>query len=572
MGFPDLALKGSSNEPTIESIPLPWRPIDLGVLDEGPARDLLQNAIQLAGVRPLDAVDLEALINIVGRSPMCLKLAARLVRDEGVQKLREARSEFLVKLKAEKIQALLYGRILHHVHGDDVRKVAYPGLIVRRIAPDVIRHVLAKPCKLVLNEERAEYRIFDELAKEAALVEVDPIDGSLRHRVDVRRAMLADLTDHVAPEVVEQIDRAAVAFYEPQSGAVARGEEIYHRLRLCESEDILDERWSSEAASRLKGAGEELPALQRLWLAEKLGITLDDSVRRTAGQEAWERQAHRSVGRFLQSGAAEKALLVLHERTERLPRSSLYYDEAEALRFLGNFDEALRVARSGVEAASNAGAIDMALELLLQMAVIEETRARLDQADRLLDEAETVAAHSQNDTLGLRVKITRLRVQRQLRPQAREERATLRREALAILTDEMLYKLQSQPVLLREVAGELGKEDARIAAAAIETLGVEVSTDAQSRALGQAIATLHGSQPSEKATDPALNALVEQIREASFDPDVVRKLVTQTLTSTDTRNLRGMLATAKPGTKVLGDFRQYFRAGVESAMIGSNKS
>jgi len=568
-GFPGLAGKWPSDEDAIKLVPLPERPIDLGVLEEGPARELLQGAIQFAGLPPLGPVDLDAVIDIVGRNPMCLNLAARLLRDEGVEKLREARSAFLVKLKAEKIQALLYGRILHHVHGKDVRKVAYPGLIVRRIAPDVIREVLAKPCGLELNAQRNEDHIFADLAKEAALVERDPTDGSLSHRVDVRRAMLADLTDYVEPEVVQQIDRAAVAFYKPLPGSVARGEEIYHRLRLCEPADILNKRWSPEAASRLKGAGEELPAQQRLWLAEKLGITLDDSVRQTASQEAWEAQACRSADRFLQSGAAERVLSLLRERSVRLPRSPLYSLEAEALRFLGDFDEALRVARSGVEAASNAGAIDMALDLLLKMVVIEETRARLDQSDKLLDEADTVAAHSQNETLRLRVKVTRLRVHRQLRPEAREERAALRRDVLAILTDEMLHKLKSHPVLLREVAAEVGKEDARIAAAAIETLGVEVTTDAQARALGQAITTLNSAQASEKAVDPALSRLVEEFDIADFDPEVVRRLVTQELTSTDMRNLRGMVAAAKPGTEVLGDFREYFRAGVESAMTSS---
>ena len=92
-------------------------------------------------------------------------------------------------MKAEKIQALLYGRIFRHVHADDVRAVAYPGLVVRRITPDVIRDVLAEPCRLELTPERSEYAIFDDLRKEAALVEVD-FDGSLRHRVDVRRVML----------------------------------------------------------------------------------------------------------------------------------------------------------------------------------------------------------------------------------------------------------------------------------------------------------------------------------------------------------------------------------------------
>jgi hypothetical protein len=557
-------------EVPLEDIPLPERPINLGVLDEDAARELLHNSVLSAGFA-LEENQLNDVIGIVGRNPMCLKLAARLLCDEGVEKLREARDEVLVKLKAEKIQALLYGRILHHVHDDDVRKVAYPGLIVRRLKPEIIRDVLAEPCGLELKDEHSEQAIFWNLAKEAALVEYDPKDGSLRHRVDVRRAMLEDLTDHVEPEVAEQINRNAVTFYKKQSGAVARAEEIYHRLRLGQSTTTLNDRWLPEAANYLKGAGEELPAQQRLWLASKLGITLNEAVRQTANQEAWEGQAARTADRLLQSGAAEKALSVLRERDNRLPRSPLYSLEAEALRFLGDSDEAIRVARRGVEAMSKAGAIDMVLELLLKMVVIEETRGRLEEADRLLEESNAVAANSHSEVLRLRVRITRLRLQRQLRPDAHEERAQLRNAALAIMTEEMLHKLRSHPVLLREVAAELGKEDPRIAAAAIETLGIEVATDAQAQALGQAIVTLNTSQGTEIAADSALTRLVDEFRKAHLDPDVIRKWVTQELTTAGTQRLSRILGKTALTTEVLRDFRKYFRAGVDSTLRARKK-
>ena len=101
-----------------------------------------------------------------------------------------------------------------------------------------------------------------------------------------------------------------------------------------------------------------MPAQQQLWLAHKLGITLDESVRRTASQEAWEDQAAQSVERYLQTGSPQPALDILQERTTRLPRSKLYFLEAEANRFLGRTQQALQVARNGVESASTAGAID----------------------------------------------------------------------------------------------------------------------------------------------------------------------------------------------------------------------
>ncbi len=557
---------GLEHELALDHIIPSERPINLTVLEEEPARDLLRTMTSIAGLDALDKNDLDDVIGIVGRNPMSLKLAARLLRNEGIEKLRRTRSEFLTKLKAEKIQALLYGRILNHLHSEDVRRLAYPGLVVRRIAPDVIREVLAKPCGLTLTPERNEYVLYWELSKEAALVEVDPLDGSLRHRTDVRRAMLGDLTDYVDVAVVQQIDKAAVAFYAKQSGGVARAEEIYHRLRLGQPIEILNDCWFPEAAARLKGAGEELPARQRLWLANKLGVTLEETVRQTADQEAWEDQAARTANRFLESGAAEKALSILHERSDRLPRSQLHFLEAEAYRLLGKLDEAMRVSQAGVEALSKVGAIDMALALQLKMVNIAETWRNLQQAETLLVEAEAIADHTQNEALRLRVHITKLRLQRQLRPYARTERVALREHVIQQLTDEMLYRLRSQPVLLREVAAELGKDDPRIARTAIDTLGFEVTTDIQAQALGRAITILSTDLASRHASDPVLAEAAEDFQSSGFDPDLIRTWVTRNLTILDSRKVGQTLSTSPLRGDVQDAFRTYFRVGVDSML------
>jgi hypothetical protein len=568
VAFPNLS---SSEQDKIEDpahwyqISWPNRPVNLGVLEPAPALQLLKSELKKATPAIISDEDLEAVIGLVGRNPMCLKLAARLLEDEGVEKLRTERSELFAKLKAEKIQALLYGRILRHLHNEDVRKVAYPGLIVRRIDPDVIREVLAEPCDLELSAERNEHHIFNDLSKEAALVFTDPEDSSLRHRVDVRRSMLEDLTDHVAPLVVEKINRKAVEFYADRKGPIARAEEIYHLLRLGEPKHVLDSRWKPDVAGRLQGALDELPPQQRLWLAEHLNVTLDESTRQAASQEAWESQAVRSVNRYLRSRLPEEALKVLHERSTRSPRSLLYSLEVEAYRFLERYEDALTVARAGVEAASKAGAIDMALDLLLKMVVIEEARERLKEAEALLQEAAAVSAHSSNKILQLRVQVTGLRLQRQLRPSARDERANFRQDVLLTLNDEMLHTLRDSPVLLREVAAELGKQDARITSAALETLGVEVSTDAQAQAFGNAVANLGKADP--KSYKTVLKGMMDP-QKAGSNPNVIRKWATERLTSRDTRMLSSTLASAKAGSAVLSGFREYFRAGVKSALKG----
>ena len=552
----------------LDQIEWPLRPVNLTVLQPEPARQLLKTALSERGVADISDEDAEAIIALTSRNPMCLKLAARLLQEEGIEKLRTERSELFAKLKAEKIQALLYGRILRHLHDEDVRKVAYPGLIVRRINPDIIREVLAEPCKLELSAERNEYHIFNDLSKEVALVYTDYEDGSLRHRADVRRSMLEDLTDHVEPSVIENININAVNFYMKQNDAVGHAEEIYHRLRLGHDEELLNSRWNPDAVRRLQSSLDELPPQQRLWLAERLNVTLDESARQAASQEEWESQAARSADRYLVSRRPEEALKVLHERKTRAPRSRLYGLEAEAYRFMEKYEEALTVARAGVEVASEAGAIDMALDLLLKMVVIEEARGNLKAAETLLHEAAAVSAHSSNKILQVRVQVTGLRLQRELRPDARDERAALRQEVQQNLGDDMLRKLREHPVLLREVAAELGKQDAQLIAAALETLGVEVSTDAQAHAFARAVAKIGEAEQKVKTTVTRTITDFTKFNE----PDEIRKWASQKLTRRDTQRLSNVLASEEEGSKVLSSFREYFRAGVKNALKGKYRS
>lgn len=546
-------------------IPGRERPVNMTVLEIAPARQLLRESLAQEGLPALTEPEEDETIGIVSRNPMCLKLAARLLRDEGVEKLRVGSSEFLSKLRAEKLQALLYGRILGHIHDDVVRKLAYPGLIVRRLDADVIREVLAKPCGLDLLR-RNEYEILHDLSREASLVERDPEDSSLRHRADVRRVMLEDLLEHVEKATVAAIDDAAIDFYRQRTGTIARAEEIYHRLRRCQSTDEIEERWTAEAGGRLQNALDELSPTNRLWLAEHLGVTLDESIRKAADQDVWERQVVRAVERYLRSNSPHAALKILRERSERMPRSSLYALEAETYRILKRYEEAVRVIRAGVDSATRDGAIDMALDLLLLGVVIQEVRNDLEAAEQLVEEAAAIASHTANRILQLRVLITRLRIQRELRPDDREERNASRDEALAQINSEMLHKLRSYPVLLREVAAELAKHDRRIAATAIETLGVEVATDAQAKAFGEAVVNLR--KDASDRGDSIVVSLANHFENTRLDAHEIRNWVTQIMTTKDTQELGGTILDAQAGKEALSGFRRYFREGVSNSLRG----
>ncbi|MCC6873920.1 MAG: AAA family ATPase, partial [Sandaracinaceae bacterium] len=213
----------------------PTEPLALGGLDAVAGRALL------ASLGVDDPATSDALMKLTRGMPLGLRLAAELIARGGdaAIEVEEGASDALV-------QGLLYQRILDHVHDERVARLAHPGLVLRRVTPEVIGSVLAGPCELgspdggSLDEEQAR-ELFDLLARETFLVSADD-DGALRHRADVRAVMLS-LIEHAERDKVRAIDDAAVRYYEKQEGMTARAEELYHRLRRGDDASVLDARW-----------------------------------------------------------------------------------------------------------------------------------------------------------------------------------------------------------------------------------------------------------------------------------------------------------------------------------------
>jgi hypothetical protein len=83
-----------------------------------------------------------------GGNPLTLRLAAELYRREPAGVDQFLAEDFAKKLFAERRDAYLFERILKHIHDLGVRALALPGLVLRRITPDLIREVLAGPCEV----------------------------------------------------------------------------------------------------------------------------------------------------------------------------------------------------------------------------------------------------------------------------------------------------------------------------------------------------------------------------------------------------------------------------------------
>jgi hypothetical protein len=530
-----------------ENVPLEL--LELTDLDEPSARALLR-----AQLGPeLDDDSAREILAIVGRSPLSVKLAGQFVRDHGIAKLRsiETRSFVFLRLKTEKVQAQLYGRILAHIHDPDVRRIAYPGLVVRRVTPPVIRDVLAAPCGIALPDEGAADRLFDALAREVVLVEPDG-PRAVRHRADVRRLMLGDLLLEVPAETVRDIHERAVEHYRAQATPVARAEELYHRLRLGQPPALLAERWLAGVEPYLRDALEELPPPARLWLSTRLGVTPNAQLLGVADQETWEELTAQDAQRHLRAGNPAAALDLLRRRKKRAPGSPLFRIEVETLHLLGRDEEAREVAGRGLDSAGRAGDRGLMMELHLLTAVLDESAGRfeaalaaVEQAGRLLDEASEPVQR-------LRVLVTRSRLCRRLGGPVDQERRRLVEQARALLDPQTRRVLRDRPALLREVVAEVGHADPDVLREGIEALGLELAGEGERERLGRALAAWGARLPAGRTKPAGLERGPELVRRAS-GPELGRWVL-------------GLLGTLSPDPEVQEALAQVFRVAVDAAI------
>lgn len=245
----------------------------IGDLDTPSARDMLR-ALGIA------APDAGTIVDLVGGNPLTLHIAARFYR--GLDPA--ARRDFLAgdPLSAEELtvdlrKAVLYERFLAHIPDEQVRKLAHPGLLLRRVTHELVRHVLAGPCGLGEIDERRAKRLTERLADEVWLVQKTP--NGLYHRRDVRGPMLKLMAgDPAYQDVTRQIHTNAVRWYESSGDGRdrlprdrARVEAFYHSLMLKTGDEPV--------------APEHDPGRERwLLLAQQLGQAVDELPARVAAQ------------------------------------------------------------------------------------------------------------------------------------------------------------------------------------------------------------------------------------------------------------------------------------------------
>ncbi len=186
----------------------------LGGLDDESAGALLASLEVPLAQRP-------AVLRAAAGSPTILRLGATAVREFG----RDA-----VAGVAERGAASLFHFLLGRIGDDTRRALAQPGLLARRISPELLADVLGAQLELA-DASAAAHDAFSALAVQEWLVEPDVVDGWLRLRPGVRAMLLEDVYRDLDPAQAGRLNRAIADWYGVRDEPFAALEAAYHRLQ-----------------------------------------------------------------------------------------------------------------------------------------------------------------------------------------------------------------------------------------------------------------------------------------------------------------------------------------------------
>jgi hypothetical protein len=415
--------------------------LEVGDLDDDAAVAFLQSE----GVR--DKRLAEQLVGKYGGVPLSLKLAASLAA-KSPDLLRGGR---LAALASEVIQGQLYERILDHVGNEQVRRLAHPGLVLRRIDPTIILEVLNKPCELRLTGIGEAEHLFEELQRETSLVAVDDDDGSLVHRADLRRVMLKLLVES-EPHRVEQIHDSAVSWYSSQTGRRAQAEEMYHRLQLGQ---WVDEKGLSDAEVRgsIQSAMVEFPVEVQLRLAT-LGFQVPEEIRRQGTQEQDDASTAALVEEYLSYGESSQAeaARILRDATKGLDRPSPLFRAAARLAAQQSDPAAARDwIERGLEQSVAGGNTRLTLELLQEKAWLLRGASTTERDATMRQLADAATRHHHREA-ALQHRLQAL----DLRDESKERSLSVLEELLEHTEPEDVWGLTPafQPAIVLAVKGK----------------------------------------------------------------------------------------------------------------------
>ncbi|MGH9966690.1 MAG: hypothetical protein ACREBG_02490 [Pyrinomonadaceae bacterium] len=379
----------------------------------------------------------KAVAEQVGGNPLSLRLAANVITSEseaattrGIKNL-STRTWLFFKVDEQIIQGQLYWRILDHIHDENVRKLAHPGMVLRRVSSEIILEVLAPLCQISINGLADAQRLFESLRNEHALVQAGE-EGTLEYRPEIRRSMIRLLEQDRFSEV-RDLHRAAIFYYSGKDGVVARAEEIYHRLVLDEdAPELLDSRWLDGIEQSIAASVEEYPDRAKAWLASRINLEVPRSVFHSADIAEWERNTTRKVQRALSGLQTDWALELLAEREDRSDASPLFALEAKAHLLRNDLESAWAVLENGVERVSKSTNRGRLAELFWLQAQVAILRNEPGLGDECLERAERAIEKGSNPIPLMHILCHRLLIRDKFKLDYEETAAQVRQRLNAV--------------------------------------------------------------------------------------------------------------------------------------------
>ncbi len=435
-------------------LPLSGLPVD----DAVDLLDALLRDHDLAG-QPveLDSTRLYEIAEMSGGSPLCMRLAAGIIRTT-----EDPTGWFAeIDLTSGLLEGELYRRLLSHIDDDEIRALAYPGLALRVVTPTLVRNVLSVACNIQVESDSRAKELFDGLAREGMLVERQGEDRIV-HRSDVRPLMIRRLT-HDHQDEVRLIHELAVEYYRGEGAASpdAATEGLYHQLMLgTDLEDLVD--IDLEVLRELSLSSDEFPTPTLAWLVDQnLEIDVRISQDELANIEMSKRRplVQAEVERMLNIGDLVGASELLATNRGDDGQSILPSIEIQVFELTGFFAQAAELAETEQRRSMTSGDLAATVEYALHRARIWE---RIDQvqsgADHLVQLHKTVLNSESpaiTDLMRLRVITVLLRL---VRLGADVEDGDFTTNAVELFDRIPRTELNDNPALLRDLVAELGAD------------------------------------------------------------------------------------------------------------------
>lgn len=393
-------------------------------------------------------------VELIGSSPLCVRLAAGILRSTSGDE-RWLRN---LELRQGVLEGELYRRLLEHIEDPAVRRIAFPGLTLRRVTPEIVREVLARPCKVRVTSAARAQQLFDGLAREAMLVE--RLEWNvLVHRSDIRPLMLDQLAADNEVDV-RKIHRAAIRYYRAFDDRESRVEELYHRLMLGQSPRTLDGRWRADVAADLQAVADEVPAASRAYLLDKLPeLEARFSTEEIAEIDVARQRPviERQVQRLVANGDLSDAAEVLASARTPSGEPLLPVVELQVRELLGDLDQASAIAAAEEDRLAARGDVAGVVELAMHRARLWQQSGDAPRAARhlaaLSARLDRLGSPAVDDVLRLRLVVSQLRLDRY--DAGIDDRGELVDAAVAIFDRTSRSQLARAPALLRDLVGEL---------------------------------------------------------------------------------------------------------------------